>query len=71
MAPPSGFSTIRDFVTFVIGAYIVIWTVIVRDPPADVVAVGVGVTLCGLPLVALLPGGGGTKNADPPAKRDP
>jgi hypothetical protein len=70
MAPPSGFSTIRDFVTFVIGAVIVIYTVIVREPPADVVAVGVGVTLCGLPLVAMLPGGG-TKDEPPPAKRDP
>lgn len=67
--PPSGFATIRDFISFAIGAYIVIWTVIVREPPADLVSVGVGVTLCGLPLAAMLPGGG-AKNEQPPTKRD-
>lgn len=69
MAPPSGFTTVRDFITFAIGAYIVIWTVIVREPPADVVAVGVGIALCGMPLAAMIPGGG-AKNGTP-TKPDP
>lgn len=68
MAPPSGFTTVRDFVAFAIGAVIIVWTVIVRDPPADVVAVGIGVTLCGLPLAALRSGGG---KDEPSTKRDP
>lgn len=49
----SGFTTLRDFVSFGLGAFILIYTVVMREPPADLVAVGAGVTLAGFPVASL------------------
>lgn len=57
MPLPSGFATLRDLVLFTLGAGVLLYAVVLRDPPTDPVAVMVGVTLCGLPMVTLGPRG--------------
>lgn len=53
----SGFTTLRDFVSFGLGAFILVYTVVMREPPADLVAVGAGVTLAGFPVASLFVSG--------------
>jgi len=47
---PSGFATLRDLVSFVFGAAIVVNEVFL-SPTVEAAAVGVGIAFCGLPLV--------------------
>lgn len=47
---PTGFATIRDVISFVLGMGIVINEVFF-SPSVEAYAIGVGVTLMGLPLV--------------------
>lgn len=47
---PSGFGTLRDIICFVLGVGIIGHEVFFQ-PSVETAAVGVGVALCGLPLV--------------------
>lgn len=47
---PSGFSTIRDILTFVIGVCLIIYEVVIPDEVRPYV-LAVGLTMAGLPLV--------------------
>lgn len=56
---PSGFSTFRDAVSFIMGSVILVFAIFIADPPPETLSIGVGLALVGLPATSLM---GGKKN---------
>lgn len=51
---PSGFATLRDLLSFALGAAILVYSIVVEPPPPEALTIGVGVALVGVPPVAAL-----------------
>lgn len=56
MRMQSGFATLRDLVSFGLGAGILIYCIVVEPPPPEPISIGVGVALAGLPTAAAVAG---------------
>lgn len=52
MLPPSGFATLRDALSFVLGTGILVYSIMFEPPPPEALSVGAGVALVGIPPVA-------------------
>jgi hypothetical protein len=59
---PSGFTTVRDAVSFTIGAGILLYAIVIQPPPPETVSVGVGLALVGLPATSLMGGNRAGRN---------
>lgn len=56
---PTGFTTIRDAVSFLLGAGILVYSIMLTPPPPETLSVGVGLALIGLPATSLMGGKNG------------
>lgn len=59
---PSGFATVRDAVSFIIGSGILIYAIVIQPPPPETLSIGVGLALVGLPATSLMGGKNGGRN---------
>lgn len=57
----SGFQTLRDAISFVLGSVILIYAIAFAEPPPEALSIAVGLALVGLPATSLM---GGKKNGD-------
>lgn len=59
MRTPTGFATLRDMLSFGLGAGLLVYSIVVDPPPPEPLSVGVGVALVGIPPVAAYAARGG------------
>lgn len=59
---PSGFASVRDALSFLVGSGILVYSIVVAPPPPEALSIGAGVALIGLPATSLIGARNGGKS---------